>query len=97
MRIYNPSKNKSKFAIFIVIARYSLISAVALPFLIIGLLFDVAKLPVLLLLMLPLWLIMDLAIWIRTGDLDITMRGEGDMFYMGVGIMLDTFYGTNVL
>ena len=93
MNTYTAPENRSKFAIFIVIARYSLLSALALPFLIIGLVFDIIKLPVLILFLAPIWLMLDLAQWLKTGDFEITILSKGEIWYMGLAVIIEAFYG----
>ena len=94
MNTYITHKERRKFAIFILIARYLLISALALPFLLIGLAFDIIKLPILIFFLAPIWLIFDLAQWLKTGDFEITILSDKEIWYMGIAIIIEAFYGS---
>lgn len=78
-----------------VIARYFLLTILAIPFLLLGLLFDLFKLPVILFFIIPIWFIMDLAEYLRTGHFSNTISEIGEVWYLGTGMFIDMFYGTH--
>lgn len=81
-----------KSSTLINIARYLLISLLAAPFLILALLFDIVKLPLLILFCHPIWLILDIADWLKTGKLEMTILKDVEIWYMGLSLIIEAFY-----
>lgn len=79
---------------FVIIVRYLLLNVLALPFLLMGLAYDLIKLPVLIFIMSPIWLVLDLARWLKTGDFEMTILSEGKSWYFGIAIIIECFYGS---